>query len=84
MAIFSKNLETKKTTFQIQGMHCVSCAMCIDGCLEDTPGVIKAETNFAKSLTNVSYDPKQLTTEKVKEIIEKVGYHVTSTLDSSS
>ena len=82
MAIFNKNIENKKTTFQIQGMHCVSCAMNIDGYLEDTPGVIKAETNFAKSLTNVSYDPKIITKEKVKRIIEQVGYKVTSTFNN--
>lgn len=54
-------------------MHCVSCAMSIDGALEDTEGVLKSKTNFAKGETEVEFkdnvDPNVL----VKEITS-LGY----------
>ncbi len=39
----------KKVIFKIQGMHCTSCAMNIDGELEDTEGIKEAKTNYAKT-----------------------------------
>ncbi len=82
MIKINKNFNGKSTIFEIKGMHCVSCAMNIDGLLEDTPGVIKAETNFAKSVTYVSYDKKIISTEKLKEIIKRFGYQVIITLNN--
>lgn len=72
----SKHIKEKIISFEIDGMHCVSCAMNIDGNLEDTPGVIKAETNFARSLTKVSFDSEEITSEELKKIIEETGYTV--------
>lgn len=71
-----KNSSDEVITFEITGMHCVSCAMNIDGNLEDNPGVTKAETNFAKSTTKVFFDSKKITTERLKKIIEETGYSV--------
>lgn len=64
----------KTTTFNIIGMHCTSCAMLIDGDLEDTPGVKSASTNFAKAITEVSFDEKIINNGKIVKIIEKTGY----------
>ena len=43
----------KKMVFKIAGMHCGSCAMNIDGDLEDTGKVKSAKTNYARSQTEV-------------------------------
>jgi len=61
---------------KIQGMHCTSCSMNIDGELEDTDGVLKANTSYAKSTTEVEYHPDKITPEKIKEIIKSTGYEV--------
>ena len=63
-----------KAKFKISGMHCTSCAMSIDGELEDTDGVKQANTSYAKSVTEVEYDPDKLTLEKVMSTIKTVGY----------
>ncbi len=55
-------------------MHCTSCAMNIDGELEDTDGVKSSTTNYAKQQTEVEFDEKKLTEEKVIAIIKSVGY----------
>lgn len=65
---------TAKTKFKITGMHCTSCAMSIDGELEDTEGVREANTNYAKNQTEVSFDTDKLTQETIISIIKKVGY----------
>ncbi len=64
----------KKILLKIDGMHCTSCAMNIDGELEDTEGVKSSSTNYAKQQTEVEFDEKKLTEEKVIAIIKSVGY----------
>lgn len=63
----------KKVTLKIEGMHCTSCAISIDGELEDA-GAKEANTNYAKQETEVVFDPQKLSEEKILEIIKKIGY----------
>ncbi|MBW7955474.1 heavy-metal-associated domain-containing protein [Patescibacteria group bacterium] len=63
--------------FKIEGMHCASCSMNIDGELEDTTGVLSASTSYAKAETAVTYDPQLVSIEKLKETIESLDYRVT-------
>lgn len=65
---------TTKTKLKISGMHCTSCAMNIDGELEDTDGVKAANTSYAKSITEVEFDLNKLTLEKVISTIKTAGY----------
>lgn len=65
---------TMKVAFKISGMHCTSCAMHIDGELEDTEGVKESNTNYAKAITEVTFDKEKLTHEEIISIIKKVGY----------
>lgn len=61
-------------TFKIEGMHCTSCSLNIDGELEDTPGVLSAQTSYAKAVTKVTFDPQKITPEKMITVIKKAGY----------
>lgn len=63
-----------KKKFKIEGMHCSSCAITIDMDLEDLDGVGKAETNYAKSETEVEFDEEKLDQQKIIDIIQKSGY----------
>lgn len=67
----------KKIILKINGMHCTSCAMNIDGELEDTKGVKESNTNYAKQLTEIEFDPAMLNEEKLIEIVKGVGYSAT-------
>ena len=64
----------QKTVFKISGMHCVSCALNIDGELEDTEGVKESNTSYVKSETEVSYDADKIKDEEIIGIIKKAGY----------
>ncbi len=65
----------KKVKLKIEGMHCTSCAMNIDGDLEDNvKGVKSSTTSYAKNECEVEFDDKQVTTEEILEQIKKTGY----------
>ncbi len=63
-----------KKKFQIQGMHCVGCAMTIDGAVEDLPGVKSATTNYARQVAEVEYDEKKVTDVQIVMAIQAAGY----------
>lgn len=62
----------QKVKFNIFGMHCTSCAMNIDGELEDTEGVKESKTNYAKQQTEVIFNPEKISIEKLISIIRKI------------
>lgn len=68
----------KKVMLKIDGMHCTSCAMNIDGELEDTQGITNATTNYAKQEAEVTFDESLVNEEKIISIIKEVGYTATS------
>lgn len=72
----SKTSVGEKIVFKLGGMHCTSCAMNIDGALEDTDGVISANTNYAKAQVVIEYNQSKITKEKLVSIIEDQGYTV--------
>jgi len=64
-----------KITFKIEGMDCDSCAKMIELDLEDAG--IKCSCNYAKKILEVELsDPNEH--KKIKEIVEKGGYKITS------
>jgi len=74
--LFKKKPQGETVVFKIDGMHCTSCSMSIDGELEDTKGVIEAKTSYAQSKTTVIYDSAQVNSAQLKRIIEKLEYKV--------
>lgn len=64
----------KKQLFKISGMHCTSCAMSIDGDLEDTKGVKSAKTSYAKQECEVEFEEEVITIEKILKVVDKTGY----------
>ena len=55
-------------------MTCVTCAATIEKGLNDTPGVQKANVNFAGEEVSVEYDPDKVNLEKIKNTIHELGY----------
>ncbi len=63
-----------KQQFKIQGMHCVGCAMTIDGAVEDLPGVKLASTNYKRQVAVVEYDETKVTEVEILQAIHNAGY----------
>jgi P-type Cu+ transporter len=71
-----------KKIFKISGMHCSSCAMNIDGELEDTSGIKQSNTNFAKAVTEVEFEENKISDKEIIKIIKKVGYTASDIISS--
>lgn len=64
----------KTVVFRIEGMHCTSCAMNIDGDLEDyVKGVKSAKTNYAKQECEVEFE-EGVAVEQIITQIKETGY----------
>lgn len=74
--LFKKQQKGMQFCFKVEGMNCTSCAMNIDGELEELEGIYEANTNYAKAETTIQYDPNQVDQEKLKKVIEKLGYSI--------
>lgn len=74
--LFKKKPQGEEITFNIKGMHCTSCAININGALEDTEGVINSDTNYAKAQVTVLFNPDEIDQQKLTKIIEAEGYIV--------
>jgi copper chaperone CopZ len=72
---FKKTSPVGETVvFKIDGMHCVSCSLNIDGALEETEGVISATTNYSKSETKIEFDATKIDLDGLKKVIKDQGY----------
>lgn len=63
-------MKTKKI-YKIKGMHCASCAMLIEGELEDRG--LAGACSYAKGIVEIE-DNGNVSDEVVKEAVEAAGY----------
>lgn len=58
----------------IEGMMCaIGCAATIEKKLQTTQGVTSAAVDFDSKLAKITFDPSQINSEKIEEVITKVG-----------
>jgi copper chaperone len=67
-------MATTTYVFQVEGMHCGSCALLIDDTLEDLPGVYNTQTTMKQGRSTVELDASQSSPEDVIRAIEELGY----------
>lgn len=72
--LFAKKPKGNILKLKIEGMHCTSCSLNIDGALEELDGIFKSSTSYAKSETKVDYDPAKINQAKIIEAIKSTGY----------
>lgn len=65
-----------KETIKISGMTCAACAKRIEKVVGKLEGISQASVNFATEKLTVEYDNQKLSTDKIREAIEKIGYGV--------
>lgn len=73
---FKLGIQGQNLKFKISGMHCSSCAMNIDNNLEEIPGIISSQTNYAKGETEIIFAPGKSVKTLAKKAIEALGYEV--------
>jgi Cu+-exporting ATPase len=67
-------IKIRKTTVNISGMHCASCAANVEKKLRSLPGVIDARVNFAAEQALVSWNPDSLDPSQIDQAIVQAGY----------
>lgn len=70
------DVRLERVTIPIGGMSCASCVERIERVLNDLPGVVQANVNFATEKATVEYFPTQVSLSDMKKAIEEVGYEV--------
>lgn len=74
--IFKKKPAGTSITLKLDGLHCSSCSLNIDGEIEDLPGVLSVSTSYAKQESIITFDPKIANPAQFSVVIEKLGYKV--------
>ena len=64
----------ERVSLPVAGMHCASCAGRIERNLGKSPGVRKANVNFATGRATVEYDPAQTEVRNAIQVIRDTGY----------
>ena len=70
--------SAEEVELPIGGMTCAACARTVERQLANSPGVEKANVNFATKIASVSYNPAQTRIEDLVAAVEEVGYEVPS------
>jgi Cu2+-exporting ATPase/Cu+-exporting ATPase len=70
--------DTLTWSFSIENMWCPACAWVIVAMLKETNGVVDASCNFSSDRGRITYDPIMASPNIFKEIIDSLGYRVTS------
>ena len=66
------------------GVTCPTCVVNIEAFLGDLPGVDEVHVNFAAERVTVQYDPAQVTTEQMQQVIQDAGYRIQPREDPGS
>ncbi|MFQ3319028.1 MAG: Cu+-exporting ATPase [Natronomonas sp.] len=65
---------SETVTISISDMTCANCADTNESALEDTPGVINADVNYATDEAQVTYNPAEASLNDLYDAIEDAGY----------
>jgi Cu+-exporting ATPase len=72
----TKSPASKEVELPIGGMTCAACARTVERQLAGSPGVKKANVNFATRTASVWYNPAETRVESLIAAVEDVGYQV--------
>jgi copper chaperone len=61
-----------KKIYKVNDMHCSSCALLIEGELEDIG--VSASCSYAKGQVEVEYDAEKISESDITEAVKKAGY----------
>jgi copper chaperone CopZ len=71
----SKNVTpTTNVIFSISNSRCSYCSNVIERKLARIPGIEDVAVSYLTDTVLVRYDPEEMTTEKIRESIKKLGY----------
>lgn len=72
----SVNINFKTKRLQLQTLNCPTCVTKIEGALNKLQGVKEAKVLFNSSKVRVVFNEHEVSSERIVNIIEKLGYPV--------
>lgn len=69
--------KVTKKAFNIEGMHCNSCASGIQMVLQNTEGVLNASSDYPSKKGEVEFDEEKTNIDAIVKAIEQLGYKAT-------
>ena len=66
----------EQTTLVAPDISCEHCQHAIEGALGELTGVNTVKVDIPTKTVNLTYDPKQVTLEKIEEVLDDTGYTV--------
>ena len=67
-------METRKIL--VSGMKCEGCADSLARLFENEPGVSKVTVSYPLATADLTYDPDQVTTDRLSEIVKGAGFEI--------
>ncbi len=67
-----------KKTYIVSDMHCVNCAMRIEGIEDDLQGVKSVSASYKKGQMTVEFDEERLSDAQIIAAVKEKGYTVLS------
>ena len=61
-------------TLKVNGMTCQGCARSVAKVLQGLPGVSGVEVSLGNGEAQVSYEPREVSVEKLKAAVDAAGY----------
>lgn len=68
-------MKILRKEYKVIGMDCPSCAMVIEGELEDA-GVNKAQCSYVDEKLVVEFEDDKVEEKKIKEVVKEAGYEM--------
>ena len=76
MADKTNSKKASKASVHITGMTCTTCAATVEKGLSQTPGVERADVNFASEKASIKYNPTKVDLATIKDTVSQLGYGV--------
>ena len=67
-------MNVEKALFRIVGMYCFSCKPIVEKQLKNEDGIKKIDIDYMTDSVIVEFDSSLITTEEIKNRLEKSGY----------
>lgn len=64
----------RRATFGIEGMHCATCVFTVERAIGREDGVGRVNVNLATETCDLTYDPRQVSLDRIYSAVKKAGY----------
>jgi copper ion binding protein len=72
--VFPRRIEVETITLKVNGMTCQGCVRSVTKALQGVDGVASVEVSLEQAEAKVSYNPREVSVERLKAAVDDAGY----------